>query len=237
LRQSILTLAVRGKLVPQAQHDEAAIAIIQASRDYFQQLIAKKRISVPKALPPIKDEEIPFSLPSGWVWCRFGDLVRISSGDGLTTKQMIAGPIPVYGGNGITGYHNAYNVSQKTLVIGRVGFYCGSIHVTQTKAWVTDNAFVARFDEKNVSIEFLYWLLTATDLRKRDNSTAQPVISGAKIYPVILGIPPLAEQKRIVAKVDTLMAMVEKLETQISSRRDSAEKLLEAVVHELTNHN
>ena len=55
---------------------------------------------------------------------------------------MNDGAIPVYGGNGVTGYHDAYNVSKQTLVIGRVGFYCGSIHVTPEKAWVTDNAFI-----------------------------------------------------------------------------------------------
>lgn len=147
---------------------------------------------------------------------------------------MNDGPIPVYGGNGVTGYHDAHNVSKQTLVIGRVGFYCGSIHITPEKAWVTDNAFITTFDEQHVLIEFLAWLLKATDLRERDNATAQPVISGSKIYPTILGIPPLAEQRRIVAKVDELMALVDTLDTQLDSARRTAEKFMEAVVAELT---
>jgi type I restriction enzyme S subunit len=211
--------------------------ILGSTKSLFEHLVSVKKLSAPKPLPPIEDEELPFSLPIGWIWCRLGQLMRISSGDGLVSKKMTAGPIPVYGGNGVTGYHDVYNVSKPTLVIGRVGFYCGSIHVTPEKAWVTDNAFITTFDEEHVAIEFMCWLLKATDLRERDNATAQPVISGSKIYPTILAIPPLAEQRRIVAKVDELMALVDALETQLATAHTTAGKLMEAVVAQLTSTN
>ncbi|MFB1489293.1 MULTISPECIES: restriction endonuclease subunit S [unclassified Thiocapsa] len=234
LRKSILTLAVQGKLVPQDPNDEPAESILRATRSLFEHLVAAKRLSAPKPLPAIEEEELPFSLPRGWVWCRLGQLIRISSGDGLTARNMNEGPIPVYGGNGVTGYHDRHNVAKRTLVIGRVGFYCGSIHMTPEKAWVTDNAFITTFDEKHVAISFLSWLLKATDLRERDNATAQPVISGAKVNPIVLAIPPLAEQRRIVAKVDQLMALVDELETQLAVSRATAANLLSALVAELT---
>ena len=173
-------------------------------------------------------------LPTGWVGCRFGTILRISSGDGLTSKDMMDGDIPVYGGNGVNGHHDKCNVTKSTIVIGRVGYYCGSIHVTPEKAWVTDNAFIATFDESSMSLPFLQWLLKATDLRERDNATAQPVISGTKVYPIVLGIPPLAEQRRIVAKVDQLMALVDQWESQLAAARTSADNLLSALVAELT---
>jgi type I restriction enzyme, S subunit len=234
LRKTILTLAVQGKLVPQDPNDEPAEAILKAANALFEHLVSVKKLSAPKPLPSILEDDLPFSLPTGWASCRLGQLMRISSGDGLVSKKMNAGPIPVYGGNGVTGYHDTCNVSKPTLVIGRVGFYCGSIHVTPEKAWVTDNAFITTFDEEHVEIEFMRWLLKATDLRQRDNATAQPVISGSKIYPTVLGIPPLAEQRRIVAKVDELMALVDALENQLGTARASAEKLMEAVVAELS---
>ena len=95
---------------------------------------------------------------------------------------MKKGEIPVYGGNGVNGYHSEYNVSEPTLVIGRVGFYCGSVHITPEKAWITDNAFIVTYSKKHFDITFLKYLLMNTDLRQNDSSTAQPVISGTKIY-------------------------------------------------------
>ena len=190
LRKSILTLAVLGKLVTQDPNDEPAEESLQATRSLFERLVAAKKLSSPKPLPPIDENDVPFSLPTGWAWCRLGEIVRISSGNGLIAKDMKEGPIPVYGGNGVNGHHDAHNVSKRTLVIGRVGFYCGSIHVTPERAWVTDNAFITTFDEEHVDLEFLSWPLKATDLRERDSATAQPVISGSKVYPTLLALPP-----------------------------------------------
>jgi type I restriction enzyme S subunit len=218
MRELVLGLAVLGKLVPQDPNDEPADSILQATQSFFQRSVAAKKLSPPKPLPPVEDSEVPFSLPSGWAWSRLGQVMRISSGDGLIAKDMIEGPFPVYGGNGVNGYHDKHNVAKRTLVIGRVGFYCGSIHITPERAWVTDNAFITTFDEEHVDMDFLSWLLKATDLRERDNATAQPVISGGKIYPTVLALPPLAEQKRIVAKVDELMALCDRLEAQQQER-------------------
>lgn len=94
-----------------------------------------------------------------------------------------SGKIPVYGGNGITGYHAIANVFKRTLVIGRVGYYCGSIHITPESSWVTDNAFITKLSNENISMNFLYWLLRATNLKENESAIAQPVISGRKLYP------------------------------------------------------
>src|SRR5690606_13563034 len=113
-----------------------------------EQLIADKKIKRQKPLQPITDDEKPFELPEGWEFTRIGVIVHIASGQGLTAANMNAeGNVPVYGGNGVTGWHDSGNVSKRTLVIGRVGYYCGSIHVTPERAWVTDNAFITTFSE------------------------------------------------------------------------------------------
>ena len=103
---------------------------------------------------------------------------------------MKGGSIPVFGGNGINGYHDQSNVNQPTIVIGRVGYYCGSIHVTPTSAWITDNAFITNFSHNEIYLRFLALLLTGTNLKEDENATAQPVISGSKIYPIVVGLPP-----------------------------------------------
>ncbi|OWV16736.1 restriction endonuclease subunit S [Fibrobacter sp. UWB3] len=161
------------------------------------------------ATPKDISDEIPFEIPETWAWCRLGNLIKISSGDGLVSKDMKKGDIPVFGGNGITGYHTEANVFEETVVIGRVGFYCGSVHVTPNKAWVTDNAFITDYPKSEINREFLVFCLKFLDLGKSHNATAQPVVSGKKIYPLFFPLPPLAEQKRIVAKLEQVLPLAE----------------------------
>ena len=75
------------------------------------------------------DDEIPFEIPSNWCWCRAETLLSISSGDGLTTKEMDGGKYPVYGGNGITGYHSKYNVDKQNFgdIINKIIYRFGLI--------------------------------------------------------------------------------------------------------------
>ncbi|MDZ7934557.1 MAG: restriction endonuclease subunit S [Emticicia sp.] len=144
-----------------------------------------------KPLPPIKKEEIPFEIPENWVWCRLGEVIQISSGDGLTSFQMnTSGTIPVYGGNGINGYHDKFNIDKQTIVIGRVGYYCGCVHLTENKAWVTDNAFVVGYSENNIDKKFLIQLLKWANLGKQQYAGSQPVISGQRVYPMPIPLPP-----------------------------------------------
>ncbi len=179
-------------------------------------------------------------LPMGWLEVELKDIIKVASGDGLTSKNMIhEGGIPVYGGNGVNGYHNESNTNEETIVIGRVGFYCGSVHLTPSKAWITDNALRVSFSKENLSLRFIYWLLKATNLRENQSSTAQPVISGAKIYQTKIPLPPLAEQKRIVAKLDkafhhldTLKAKLDRIPELLKNFRQAV--LTQAVTGKLT---
>ena len=161
-----------------------------------------------------------------------GEIIYIQSGDGLTAANMRNGDIPVFGGNGINGYHDQSNVDERTIVIGRVGYYCGSIHVTPAKAWVTDNAFITHFSQRCIDRRFLVLLLNGTNLKEDENATAQPVISGSKIYPIVVGLPPVPEQCRIVAKVDALMALCDRLETSLTATAETRGRLLDALLAE-----
>ncbi|MDP4270230.1 MAG: restriction endonuclease subunit S [Bacteroidota bacterium] len=235
LRELILELAVRGKLIPQDPNDEPASELlkrIQAERKINKKLKNKKE---EEAFSQTDNSDFPYNLPIGWEMVRLYQIIQISSGDGLvSTKMNSAGDIPVFGGNGITGFHDVSNVNKETLVIGRVGYYCGSIHITPKKAWVTDNAFITTFSVENIDIRFLYWLLKGTNLKENENATAQPVISGKKIYPIMVGLPPLAEQHRIVAKVDELMALCDLLEKEQSQQLEAHETLVETLLSALT---
>lgn len=231
LEQTILQLAVRGLLVPQNPSDEPASSLLQKIRTEKDHLIVQGKIKRDKPLPPIIDEEKPFKLPQGWEWARLNDLIRIGSGDGLTAAQMApTGTIPVYGGNGVNGHHDQANVEEPTLVIGRVGYYCGSVHITPAKAWVTDNAFITRHPKSHLEMEWLYWLLVGTNLKENDSATAQPVISGRKLYPIVVALPPYAEQSRIVTRIKELRALCVDLRQSLIAAQSTQSHLADALV-------
>ena len=160
-----------------------------------------------------------------------GEIIKVSSGKFLPAKAMVAcGGVPVYGGNGVNGLHNESNVCEPTLVIGRVGYYCGSIHLTPEKAWVTDNALVVRHDAASTRKKYLYYALQSVDLRANDSSTAQPVISGSKIYPLRLIRPCVEEQDEIIDRVESLFTLADQLEARLNAARKIVDRLTPAVL-------
>lgn len=222
LKKAILQEAIQGKLVPQIAEEGTAQELLEQIQEEKQRLVNEGKLKKSALTSSVIfkgdnnkyyeqignenidiTEEIPFDLPDNWTWCRLGNLISITSGENLTSNQMHNGEIPVYGGNGITGYHSKANVFEETIVIGRVGYYCGSIHLTPCQAWVTDNAFITQYS-KFLNRDFLIILLTALNLGKCYNATAQPVVSGKKIYPLLIALPPIKEQQRIVAQIEKL---------------------------------
>lgn len=81
------------------------------------------------------------------------------------------------------------------IVIGRVGVYCGAIHVTRPKAWVTDNALYVRELKRPVNLTFLEWALRFANLNRVADRAAQPLISGSRICPIEIGFPSDREQQ------------------------------------------
>jgi len=240
LRKQILQDAIEGKLTKdwreQNPNVEPASELLKRIKEEKEKLISEKKIKKEKPLPAIEESEIPFELPESWVWTRLGEIIRTSSGDFLASYQMHKdGEIPVYGGNGVNGFHDKYNVSGQKIVIGRVGAYCGSIHLTPNKAWVTDNAFVTSFSEINLSQKWLIFLLKEADLGKLSFKGSQPVISGTKIYSQISPIPPFLEQVAIVSKLQTLMQKLDEAEGQIEKSLETSKLLTKAILAEAFN--
>lgn len=234
LRRRILQLAVEGKLTASWRKEnldvEPASKLIEKIKAEKEQLIKIGKIKRQKALPPISDNELWTEFPKSWVSLRLGDLIKISSGDGLTSSQMDEnGKIPVYGGNGINGYHSEFNIEGSHIIIGRVGANCGAIHKTKEKAWVTDNAFIT-FHSKLIYQDWLYYILIGLNLRNYARESAQPVISGQRVYPISLGFPSFEEQKEIVSKVKQLMSCCDELEKKIEKRDAYQDKMMQAVV-------
>ena len=208
LKSKVLDLAMRGKLVKQDPNDEPASVLLRKIKAEKQELIKEKKIKKTKPLPPITDDEKPFEIPNNWEWVRLGDILTVHSGKNLPKKNLVKnGKYIVYGANGIIGNFNKSNTSENTLLIGRVGFYAGVIHITSKEAWVTDNSLVVS-ESTRLSKKWLYYALSFLNLSKLSSQTAQPVISGNKIYRTLLALPPLVEQNKIVIEIDNLLSII-----------------------------
>ena len=161
--------------------------------------------------------ELPFEIPATWTWCRLKSIISLKSGDAIKVTGLGKdGEFPVYGGNGINGFFDKFNVPSNTIIIGRVGFYCGSIHLTNSNSWVTDNALIVTHDD-NINVNFLTVILEALNLSKTSNSTAQPVVSGKGILPLFCPIPPINEQLQIANQYNRILNKIGFIQKDISN--------------------
>ncbi|QNR25513.1 restriction endonuclease subunit S [Croceimicrobium hydrocarbonivorans] len=165
-----------------------------------------------------------------WIEIELGKILKVSSGLGLTFKKMSGKGYPVYGGNGITGFHSEYLYEDEKLIIGRVGVRCGVTHITKPKSWVTDNALVVEFKLPCFYLKFMKLKLQFENLNKLSNSTAQPVISGSKIYSYSVKLPPLPEQRAIVAKIEQLFSELDNGIANLKAAKDKLEIYRQAVL-------
>lgn len=168
------------------------------------------------SLPAVDVEEtkdaVPFDIPNNWKWVNIYNIFTTSSGSFLSEEEKIKeGEYPVYGGNGIISNYINYNVEKDTLVIGRVGYYCGNVKLTLTKSWVNDNALIVKMKIKDYYSKYMLYILNNSDLKNRNSSTAQPVVSYSKIKNILIPIPPLEQQKKIVEKIEECFKLIEQL--------------------------
>ena len=159
-------------------------------------------------------------IPQNWEEDRFGDLLKVASGEGLIQKEMEYGIYPVYGGNGISGWHNLYNFKESKIIIGRVGAYCGSVNLTKGKAWITDNALYVKEKLRDFCDLFMYYKLIYINLNRFAEKNAQPLISGAKIYEIRTKIPPIMEQRKIAEILSIWDKAIELKEKLIEQKKE-----------------
>lgn len=133
-----------------------------------------------------------------WEMMKLGEIIKLSSGRGLTQQNMVEGIYPVYGGNGINGYHNEYFIEKPTIVIGRVGAYCGAVQITNEKSWVTDNGLYLTEYKMDIDQIYLAQLLTQLNLNQYAKVGGQPSISQTTVYEKEIPVPPMSVQLEII---------------------------------------
>lgn len=208
IERAILQAAISGKLTKQHPEDGTAKELLETIKTERQQLEKEGKIKKRKPLSPVDTSELPFGIPEKWQWVRLGELFSVKSGKATSLEeQSVLHPVPVYGGNGIAGFTSRAIVPNGTLVIGRVGFYCGCVHITQSDAWISDNALEVTAHSQSIPLRYWQYVLTYLNLGQTSVSTAQPVVSGKRMYPVAVPVPPVLEQVRIVGKLNKLLPL------------------------------
>ena len=143
-----------------------------------------------------------------WPLVELGEIIKLSSGRGLTQSNMQEGLYPVYGGNGKTGAHSEYFQEVPNIVIGRVGAYCGAVHITEPKAWITDNALYVTEFKQEIDLGYLAQVLVQLNLNQFAKVGGQPSISQSTVCERTIPLPPLATQEAIVAEIEAEQALV-----------------------------
>ena len=200
-KSKILDLAIHGKLVPQDPNDEPASELL-------------KRIN-PKAEISCDTPQYG-KLPKGWCLCKISSVVDIVNGKSQKNVESPTGKYPIYGSGGIIGKAMEYTCLAGSTIIGRKGTINHPIFVEEN-FWNVDTAFGMKANNQILEDKFFYCFCLYFDFSKLDKSSALPSLTKTAIGNLILPIPPLAEQQRIVAKIEELFSQLDKIESSLQA--------------------
>ncbi len=241
LRELILQLAVQGKLVPQDPSDEPASVLLEKIRAHKVQLIAAGKLKSSKSSSEISSIDEPFALPKSWIFVRFGDVTICRDGERVPLSREVRsvrkGPCDYYGASGVIDKLDDYLFETPLLLIGEDGANLINrstpiAFIATGKYWVNNHAHVL----DGFSVDFLKYMelfVNAIDLKPYVTGTAQPKMNQAKMNSIVVPLPPFEEQKRIVAKVDQLMALCDELEARQQKQQQGRVRLNNATLDAL----
>ena len=200
-KNKILDHAIHGKLVPQDPNDEPASELL-------------KRIN-PKAEITCDNPQYG-KLPKGWCLCKISSVVDIVNGKSQKNVESPTGKYPIYGSGGIIGKAMEYTCLAGSTIIGRKGTINHPIFVEEN-FWNVDTAFGMKANNQILEDKYFYCFCLYFDFSKLDKSSALPSLTKTVIGNLILPIPPLAEQQRIVAKIEELFSQLDKIESSLQA--------------------
>ncbi len=266
LHQAVLQEAIEGKLTAKWRkqnpelisgdnHTSKVLEKIKAEKECLTKntKITKKA----KALPPISEDEKPFDLPEGWVWCRLGEIASIRGGKRVSNGyKLLKAPTPhIYirvsdmknGSIDDSDLHyidekmyqliKQYTINKDDLymtIVGATIGKCGIVPEQFDNMNLTENA--AKVSMFLVNKFFLLYCLNSDFCQNQFVDKTKQVgvqkMALNRFSTTVIPIPPLAEQQAIVERADNLMAMIEDLEKQVSERKEQSEMLMQSVLRE-----
>jgi type I restriction enzyme S subunit len=249
LRKSILTLAVQGKLVPQDPEDRPAREEVEATR--------RQRGLPHTTLTDEKVSNLVFETPTSWCWVKVSDVAENRLGKMLDEEKNSGTPQPYLRNTNVHWFRfdlnsiktilmQPHEIDDFKLELGDVMICEGGHGIARTAVWENQipgvtfqkalhrvrpfeclNSYFFAFCVKVYEVQGI--------LERYYTGAGIPHFTGRSLAKLVFPLPPLAEQHRIVAKVDQLMALVDELERQQATSREKASNLLDAMVHEMTS--
>ena len=259
LRQSILQEAIQGKLTaewreqnPNTEPAAELLKRIKADASASSAAGNKGKIKKEKPLPPITENEVPFELPEGWVWCRLGEIFSSTSGGTPNRANMKYwnGEIQWYKSGELNdgilekeseekitelGYSesSATLFPKGTLLIAMYGATAGKLSILNRDA-TTNQAVCGFFENEKIETKYLFYFLRANRSKMIEDSwgMSQPNISQTYLRNFVFPLPPLSEQQAIVSKVETLLGKCNQLQAEIENLNTHSKDLLKALFNE-----
>lgn len=259
LKQTILQLAVMGKLLPQDPNDEPASELLKKIEEEKERLVEEKKIKKPKKLQKVNDDECVFDVPQGWSWVKFGELSEFINGDrgkNYPNKNE-------YVESGVAWINTGHIEPNGCLTKQAMNFITREKYETLRGGKIEKDdlvyclrgatfgktAFVKPYQEGAIASSLMIIRPYMSDLNnyifkylispfgkgqvfRFNNGSAQPNLSANSVQLYAFPLPPLEEQNRIVNKVDELMALCDTLKANISEAQDTQVLLANAIVEQ-----
>lgn len=257
LRQAFLREAMQGKLVPQDPNDEPASVLLERIKAEKEQLVKEKKIKKQKPLPPISEDEIPFEIPESWVWCRGNSIAKyIDPQPSHRTPPESTDGVPYVAmkdikNDGSINFLSARKVGLKVLyehqdryqlrkgdfIFGKIGTIGKPVRLSEPFNYtLSANVILIQADHSLITSDFLFYFLSSPVaeriLLEKKSTMSYPVFGMAKARMMTVPLPALSEQRRIVSKLEELMAFCDELEARIKESLQQNELLLQQVLRE-----
>lgn len=264
LRQQLLQDAVQGKLLKQDPNDEPASELLKRIKAEKAKLVAEKKIKKEKELPPIKPEEIPFEIPEGWVWCRLGEISEFISGTNFSSSDFTKGNgakcIKITNA-GVGELIETEDVLPAEFVDKFKSYlvFEGDLILALTRPYIADGLKISKCPESyNASLlnqrvavirpneqvhkEYIYQFLRSDYVlniykTKFEGKGQQPNLKKENVTELLIPLPSLAEQNRILLMLDELNHYFNNLEASIKESEVQNERLLQQVLKEALRSN
>ena len=231
MKKSILQYAIQGKLVEKRPEEGTGKELYRQIQTEKQRLIKEGKIKKEKPLPKITEDELPFDIPESWKWCRLSDVIDVRDGTHDSPKYVPVG-IPLVTSknlvNGVIDYGNVKYITQEDadkinvrsmvddddILFAMIGSIGNPVLVKKDREFCIKNmALFKRFANTDISMRYVYWFLFYAQykLKKEASGGVQSFISLSRFREYLIPLPPVAEQNRIVAKLDEILPLCERL--------------------------
>lgn len=219
MKKSILQMAMQGKLVEQRAEEGTADELYEQIVAEKAQRIKEGKIKKEKPIDFVLSDEIPWDLPENWKWVRFRDITINRDAErvplSVSEREHLEKKYDYYGASGVIDKVDKYLFTENLVLIGEDGANLLSrstpiAFIATGKYWVNNHAHVIECC-KGVFIKYFVYYINAISLAKYVTGTAQPKMNQARMNGIWIPLPPLEEQKRIVAKIEELLPYCDQL--------------------------